>query len=293
LDNKEEIALAATNAKKGGKKSNGREKKENPNKDKTCNHCKKKGHIENTCWEKFPDKRPKLFKSRGGKQERKTSIATAAIKEEGEIILVTATQGEKYVYLNDNKISDDEDSILEVFTSQMEVQSADINNAYQYTPITESVKYLKGLDTCGESRPCDANDEDKSQGGNVSFVIMDETTLQPTMEALVDKDMWIADMGAMSHVTNSKVGGKTHCKTTVETRGFVGESLNPDLEMDIPVTYTCGNGKEIEAELKDVQVNEKFNFQPFQCYKNVAKGIYAKGGCKINHIGERQSRFCV
>ncbi len=54
-DDKEEIALAAMNAKKWGGKSNVREKKENPNKDRTCNYCKKKGHIENTCWEKFPD----------------------------------------------------------------------------------------------------------------------------------------------------------------------------------------------------------------------------------------------
>jgi hypothetical protein len=46
-----------------------------------------------------------------------------------------ATQGENYVYLNDDKISDDEDSILEVFTSEMEVQSVDISNAYQYAPI--------------------------------------------------------------------------------------------------------------------------------------------------------------
>jgi hypothetical protein len=74
---------------------------------------------------------------------------------------------------------------------------------------------------------------------------MGKTTLQPTMEALVDKDMWIADTGATSHVTNSKVGGKIHRKTTVKMRGFVGESINPDLEMDIPVRYTCGNGEEI------------------------------------------------
>jgi hypothetical protein len=67
-NDKEEIALAVMNAKKGRKKSNGREKKENPNKYKTCNHCKKKRHIKNTCWEKFPDKMPKLIKSRGGKQ---------------------------------------------------------------------------------------------------------------------------------------------------------------------------------------------------------------------------------
>jgi hypothetical protein len=279
-DDKDEIAFAATNAKKGGKKSNGREKKEDPNKDKIRNNCKEKGHIKNTCWEKFPDKKPKLIKSRGGKQESKTSIATAAIEEEGEIILVLATQGEKYVYLDDDKISDDEDNILEVFTSKMEVQSVDISNAYQYAPIIKSVKYLDGLDTCGESRPDDDNDEDKFQGGYVSLVVMDKTTLQPTMEALVDKDMWIADTGATSHVTNSKVRGKNHRKTTVKTRGFDRESINPDLEMDIPVTYTCGNGKEIEAELKDVQVNEKFNFNLFCVTRMLQKGYTLKGDVK-------------
>jgi hypothetical protein len=221
-DNEDEIVLAATNAKKGRKKSNGREKKEDPNKDKTCNHCKKNGHTENTCWEKFPNKKPKLFKSCGGKQESKTSIEMAATEEEGEIILVSANQGEKYVYLDDDEISDNKDSssILEVFTSKMEVQSVDISNAYQYTPIIKSVKYLEGLDTCSESRPSVDDDEDNSQGGNVSFVIMDKTTLQPTMEAHVDKDMWIVDTGASSHVTNSKVGGKDHLKTTVK-RGYL------------------------------------------------------------------------
>jgi hypothetical protein len=103
----------------------------------------------------IPRQSPKLLKSCGGKQESKTSITTAAIEEEGEIILVLATQGEKYVYLDDDKISDDKDSILEVFTSKMEVKSADINNAYWYAPIIKSVKYLEGLDTCGESRPTD------------------------------------------------------------------------------------------------------------------------------------------
>ncbi len=53
------------------------------------------------------------------------------------------------MYLDDDKISNNEDSILEVFTSKMEVQSVDISNAYQYAPIIESVKYLKGCDTCG------------------------------------------------------------------------------------------------------------------------------------------------
>jgi hypothetical protein len=42
-NNKDEIAMAATNTKKGGKKPNSRGKptKDNPNKDKICNHCNK------------------------------------------------------------------------------------------------------------------------------------------------------------------------------------------------------------------------------------------------------------
>ena len=41
-DDENKIALAATNTKKRGEKSDGKEKKENSNKDKTCYHCKKK-----------------------------------------------------------------------------------------------------------------------------------------------------------------------------------------------------------------------------------------------------------
>jgi hypothetical protein len=50
--------------------------------------------------------------------------------------------------------------------------------------------------------------------------------------------------------------------------------------MDIPVTYTCGNGKEIKAELKDVQVNEKFNFNLFSVTRMLQKGCTLKGGAK-------------
>ncbi len=57
FNNKDKIALAAMNTKKGKKKPNcrGKPKKENPNKDKICNHCNKMGHIKNTCWEKNPE----------------------------------------------------------------------------------------------------------------------------------------------------------------------------------------------------------------------------------------------
>jgi hypothetical protein len=80
-----------------------------------------------------------------------------------------------------------------------------------------------------------------------------------------------------------QVGGKNHCKTTVKMRGFVGESINPDLEMDILVTYTCGNGKEIEAELKDMQVNEKFYLNLFSVTRMLQKRYTLKGMQNQSH----------
>jgi hypothetical protein len=53
-NDKDKIALVAANKTKGGKNFVGDDKlkTENTNKDKICNHCKKKGHIENACWKK-------------------------------------------------------------------------------------------------------------------------------------------------------------------------------------------------------------------------------------------------
>jgi hypothetical protein len=95
-DNKDDIALAAMNTKKGGKKPNngGKPKKENPNKDKFCNHCNKKRHIENMCWEKYPEKKPKFTKNPESKQASRSSIATAAIDDgKVEIILAATSHG--------------------------------------------------------------------------------------------------------------------------------------------------------------------------------------------------------
>jgi hypothetical protein len=131
-NNEDEIELAATNTKKGGKKPNGGGKptKENPNKDKICDHCKEKGHIKSTYWEKYPEKKPKFANNCEGKQASRSSIATAAVDDsKGEIILATTRHGEQYVYLDHDIISDDEESILEVFTGQM--HTVDIINAYQ------------------------------------------------------------------------------------------------------------------------------------------------------------------
>ncbi len=111
--------MAATNTKKGGKKPNSRGKptKDNPNKDKICNHCNKQEHIKTTFCEKYPEKKPKFAKNCKGKQASISSVAAAVIDDtKGEIILAATSDGEQYVYLDHNIIIDDKENILEIFT---------------------------------------------------------------------------------------------------------------------------------------------------------------------------------
>jgi hypothetical protein len=64
-----------------------------------------------------------------------------------------------------------------------------------------------------------------------------------------------------SHVTKHTEGGRKHRQTNVWTRGFAGETIQPDCEMDMPVTYVDVNGTEkFDIVLGDIQTNEKFNY---------------------------------
>jgi hypothetical protein len=65
-------------------------------------------------------------------------------------------------------------------------------------------------------------------------------------------------------------------------KGFnTSESTKGSVEMDIPVVYCDKNGKEVRStELKDVQVNEGFNFNLFSVNKMLMKGYTLKGDDK-------------
>ncbi len=70
------MTMSLTGEIKGGEKKT----YENPNKDKICNHCKKMGHTEASCWEKHPDKIPEKVKvARNKAKARKSSTAAVAI----------------------------------------------------------------------------------------------------------------------------------------------------------------------------------------------------------------------
>jgi hypothetical protein len=58
----------------------------NPGKDKTCNHCKKKGHTEKKCWKKHPefilDKVKVARMKQAEKKAKEASTAATAIDED-------------------------------------------------------------------------------------------------------------------------------------------------------------------------------------------------------------------
>ncbi len=72
-----------------------------------------------------------MAKNCKSKQESKSSIATAAVDDsKGEIILAITSHREQYVHLDHDVISDNKESILEVFTGQM--HAVNITNAHQW-----------------------------------------------------------------------------------------------------------------------------------------------------------------
>jgi hypothetical protein len=114
--------VAATVDKDGKKKT----KYVNPDKDKTCNLCKKKCHIEKKCRKKppelIPDKVKSAKKKQAEKKAEKASTAATAIAED-EIVL--------------NMLDSDKSSI--------ELSSFNINDAFNKIPIDEDLVYLKTM----------------------------------------------------------------------------------------------------------------------------------------------------
>ncbi len=78
---------------------------------------------------------------------------------------------------------------------------------------------------------------------------------------------------------------------TVKTRGFFGEPINPELEMDILVKYIGKDGLEIKTELKYVQVNKNFNFNLFSVTKMLKKGYLLSGNKKCIKLKKAAREF--
>jgi hypothetical protein len=255
-DSYDEGKVVAGTVDKDGKKKT---KYGNPDKDKTCNHCKKKGHTEKKCWKKHPELIPEKVqaarKKQAEKKAKKASTAATAITEE-EIML----------------------NVIDSEKSSIELSSFDMNDAFNKIPINEDILYLKTVfkesdDEESNDGSCD-DEESNDKSGNdndndpsimdlslsvVANVIAD-ATFTTRAHILESQDIWITDTGATSHVTKHTEGGRKHCWMNVHTCGFTVETIQPDCEMDILVTYVDVNGTEkFNVILGDIQMNEKFN----------------------------------
>jgi hypothetical protein len=94
----------------------------------------------------------------------------------------------------------------------------------------------------------------------VANVIAD-STLPTGAHILESQDIWITDTGAPSHISKHAGGRQKHYQTSVRTHGFAGETIKPDSEMDITVTYCDKEGTEkFHIILGDIQTNERFNW---------------------------------
>ncbi len=105
------------------------------------------------------------------------------------------------------------------------------------------------------------------------------------------EDVWIADTGATSHVTKHATGRIKQCKSAVQMKGCM-ENMTANFEMDIPVMYCDKVGNKIRsAELKDIQVNYRFNFNLLSMIRMLGKGFKLKGDEKLISIYNETCKF--
>jgi hypothetical protein len=196
------VSLAKTNGKKnkGNGKKGDKDDLKDPKKKETCkcNHCQKKGHIEEDCWEKHPEKMPQKFQK---KKDAKTEKARAAVKEKDKHLLsfigVDTKEDDEYKFHND--------------TDAFKISCVDINNAFIKAPnveddVTEALFTIKlGL--------VEDNIEDNERPS-------DRSRIKPTLQALSSLNMWIGDMGATKNSTKYEQGGINPKHLTSRTRGI-------------------------------------------------------------------------
>jgi hypothetical protein len=211
----------------------------------------------------IPDKVKVARKKQAEKKANKSSIASTAIAED-EITV----------------------NIIDLEKSSIELSSFDMNDAFNKIPIDEDIVYVK---TIFEERDDDESNDKSGNDNDVDPPILDlsvsavanviaDATFTTGAHILESRDIWISATGATSHVTKHTEGGRKHRQTNVRTRGFAGETIQPDAEMDIPVNYVDVNETEkFDLMLGDVQTNEKFNSKLFSITKMLLKRYKLKG----------------
>jgi len=215
-DDEEETSLAKTAAKSRGKKEGDKDKETDPMKKETrmCNHCQKKGHIEDNCWQKDPSKMPEKFKK---KKDAKTEKAGAVVEEEHLLSFVDMDIEDKdveYKYDNDKGI-----------------KCFNMNEAFYKVPIIDNIVYLQNEACVQVELGLEEEDVENEDEPN------DASQIRPTLQALNSPNLWIGDTGATKHSTKHRQGGINARPSSSRTRGIYGQVIKPDSEVDLPGIY--------------------------------------------------------
>jgi hypothetical protein len=239
-DNEDEVAATATTKDSGKKKTY-----VNPDKETKCNHCKRKGHVENKCWEKNPDLIPDKLKGAEKKQVEKKAKKTAstvatAFEDEDKMVLTVLNLHKEIrkiscynvndassmipinkdiVYLNDFKESDDEESD---YKESDDEESDDNEGCYGESDDKEGDSdddnpLVTVLDDLTDVDLEVSNDDTYNLDLSLSAVanVIEDATFTTGAHILESQDIWIANTSATSHVTKHAEGRMKHCQTSV------------------------------------------------------------------------------
>jgi hypothetical protein len=135
-----------------GKKGNSTKMKEE---NLSCKHCKKEGHNDEHCWKLHPEKRPKWFKEKKGRQKVATTTWPTDLGydscDESKITTVGLT----------SKIGDGYDSRSKLFHIRVVMKHSKIDtlidNGYQSNLILKEVVKKFGLNTKMHHKPYSLN----------------------------------------------------------------------------------------------------------------------------------------
>jgi hypothetical protein len=165
-----------------------------PDKEKTCNHCKKKGHVENKCWKKnpelTPDKVKVAWKKQAEKKAKKTYTAATAFEDEDKMVL----------------------TLLDLPKDNIKFSSFNMNDAFNMVPINKEIVFLNDFEDnddeeSDDKEACHEETDDKEEGSNdynPLVTVLDDSTdmdLEVSNEDSYDLDLSLCAVDVIADAT--------------------------------------------------------------------------------------------
>jgi hypothetical protein len=190
------------------------------------------------------------------KKDAKTEKATAAVEEEHLLSVV------------DMEV---EDEVEYEFHNIAAVQffCLDMNDVFINVQVVENNAFVQIEQGLEEE---DVENEDE---------LDDASHLRPTIQALNSPNMWISENGATKHSTKHRQGGINSRPSTSRMRGVYGQSVKPNVEVDLPGFYFDKNGeKQFAVKLHNIDVISESHYNLCIITQLMEEGHWVKANNK-------------